>query len=69
MFNKEKMSKECKSKSPSHWAYDKINECENIEEMKAIALLLVKKVEDEEIQFIFQKEMDADGYFEHSEEE
>ncbi len=68
------MAKYIKPKSfkwvhPYEWLAEKISKEENISEVKAICFEMAKQLGGEEIQDIFEKEMDQDGYFEEEKKE
>ncbi len=48
--------------SPADWLADKINDA-RIPELASIANALLTLVDNDQIQDVFQAEMDADGYF------
>lgn len=51
---------------PSDWLGDKIDayaNAKNLNELRALANHLMSKLDEDDIQDLFQPEMDADGYF------
>jgi len=59
--------REYKWKSPQHWLMDKINHEWSEEERSETLVSLVELLNADDIQELFQGEMDMDGYFDHIE--
>lgn len=49
--------------NPTEWLSEQIDSCENFHELRSYANALLSLVDNDQIQDLFQAEMDADGYF------
>jgi len=58
------MDKKYKWSHPGEWLLDKINNTEDVAELRSIARSCVDALDSDKIQDIFQSEMNNDGYFE-----
>jgi len=50
-------------KSPIEWLHDRIAYCENIEDLRSHTLALLLMVDNDQVQDVYQEEMDQDGFF------
>lgn len=53
-----------KFSSPINWLHQKITTSTDLAEVKAHAMTLLHMVDNDQVQDIYQREMDLDGYFE-----
>ncbi len=49
--------------SPHCWLADKIRRIDDLAELKSMLTSIFEKIDPEDIQDVFQTDMDADGYF------
>jgi hypothetical protein len=54
--------------SSYEWLIEKVQKTDDVTELKSILFEIIPKIDVDEIQFIFQNEMDEDGYFDKIEE-
>ena len=52
-----------KYSSPINWLHQEITTSTDLAEVKAHALTLLYMVDNDQVQAIYQREMDLDGYF------